>query len=204
MFFFFSSRRRHTRYWRDWSSDVCSSDLDLAAALHLVQEGKAAIGAATRLPTLGTVRLLRQRLLLDEYFPDDYERADDAIRPFALLMLVQAAKWAAPDKAKGTKLTLTKTGQALLAGQPQAQHVRAAWEAGLKPDLLDELSRCGALRGEGSKSTRLTRPAERRAKLAAVLPACPPGRWVTLIDFFRYMRAERQSPVIERNEYSRL
>src|SRR3712207_5311152 len=27
-FFFFSSRRRHTRYWRDWSSDVCSSDLD--------------------------------------------------------------------------------------------------------------------------------------------------------------------------------
>src|SRR3712207_9578619 len=32
-FFFFSSRRRHTRYWRDWSSDVCSSDLaDEAAA----------------------------------------------------------------------------------------------------------------------------------------------------------------------------
>src|SRR5258707_13502278 len=26
-FFFFSSRRRHTRYWRHWSSDVCSSDL---------------------------------------------------------------------------------------------------------------------------------------------------------------------------------
>src|SRR3712207_5185497 len=25
--FFFSSRRRHTSYWRDWSSDVCSSDL---------------------------------------------------------------------------------------------------------------------------------------------------------------------------------
>src|SRR5258707_13374818 len=27
MYRFFSSRRRHTRYWRDWSSDVCSSDL---------------------------------------------------------------------------------------------------------------------------------------------------------------------------------
>src|SRR5690606_39538662 len=26
--FFFSSRRRHTRFSRDWSSDVCSSDLD--------------------------------------------------------------------------------------------------------------------------------------------------------------------------------
>src|SRR3712207_7488083 len=31
VFFFFSSRRRHTRYWRDWSSDVCSSDLSAIA-----------------------------------------------------------------------------------------------------------------------------------------------------------------------------
>src|SRR5690349_25147394 len=28
LFFFFSSRRRHTRSLRDWSSDVCSSDLE--------------------------------------------------------------------------------------------------------------------------------------------------------------------------------
>src|SRR6267154_3676759 len=31
--FFFSSRRRHTRWTGDWSSDVCSSDLILAAAV---------------------------------------------------------------------------------------------------------------------------------------------------------------------------
>src|SRR6266576_5650714 len=30
--FFFSSRRRHTRSLRDWSSDVCSSDLEKAGA----------------------------------------------------------------------------------------------------------------------------------------------------------------------------
>src|SRR5690606_39424293 len=29
--FFFSSRRRHTRFSRDWSSDVCSSDLFTSA-----------------------------------------------------------------------------------------------------------------------------------------------------------------------------
>src|SRR5207302_3335536 len=33
-FFFFSSRRRHTRFSRDWSSDVCSSDLDCFEFLH--------------------------------------------------------------------------------------------------------------------------------------------------------------------------
>src|SRR6266850_7917549 len=31
MFFFFSSRRRHTRLQGDWSSDVCSSDLGVQA-----------------------------------------------------------------------------------------------------------------------------------------------------------------------------
>src|SRR6266542_5855812 len=30
-YFFFSSRRRHTRCYRDWSSDVCSSDLSRLA-----------------------------------------------------------------------------------------------------------------------------------------------------------------------------
>src|SRR5215510_2339675 len=30
--FFFSSRRRHTRWPRDWSSDVCSSDLSVGAS----------------------------------------------------------------------------------------------------------------------------------------------------------------------------
>src|SRR3712207_8763438 len=33
--FFFSSRRRHTRYWRDWSSDVCSSDLYALGIRHV-------------------------------------------------------------------------------------------------------------------------------------------------------------------------
>src|SRR5947199_3420249 len=32
--FFFSSRRRHTRCLSDWSSDVCSSDLETAGNIH--------------------------------------------------------------------------------------------------------------------------------------------------------------------------
>src|SRR5690349_23405123 len=34
-FFFFSSRRRHTRSLRDWSSDVCSSDLSSSVVMEL-------------------------------------------------------------------------------------------------------------------------------------------------------------------------
>src|SRR6266487_5553301 len=36
--FFFSSRRRHTRWTGDWSSDVCSSDL-LVTAMVVVRRG---------------------------------------------------------------------------------------------------------------------------------------------------------------------
>src|SRR5690606_39894532 len=43
-FFFFSSRRRHTRFSRDWSSDVCSSDL----------------GIERRVRALGTLELMQK------------------------------------------------------------------------------------------------------------------------------------------------
>src|SRR5690349_8316542 len=36
--FFFSSRRRHTRSLRDWSSDVCSSDLDAVGVERVVHD----------------------------------------------------------------------------------------------------------------------------------------------------------------------
>src|SRR5439155_11186174 len=38
--FFFSSRRRHTRWPRDWSSDVCSSDLSASAEWNPVAEAE--------------------------------------------------------------------------------------------------------------------------------------------------------------------
>src|SRR3712207_6810487 len=50
--FFFSSRRRHTRYWRDWSSDVCSSDLEAEIARDL---------GISRVPVREALRLLESQ-----------------------------------------------------------------------------------------------------------------------------------------------
>src|SRR5260370_16737818 len=41
LFFFFSSRRRHTRFKCDWSSDVCSSDLHKAGGQPAAKEKRA-------------------------------------------------------------------------------------------------------------------------------------------------------------------
>src|SRR6267378_3609480 len=51
-FFFFSSRRRHTRSLRDWSSDLCSSDLE--------QGGIACVLADKNMPGMDGIEMLRR------------------------------------------------------------------------------------------------------------------------------------------------
>src|SRR6478736_4088966 len=63
-FFFFSSRRRHTRFDCDWSSDVCSSDLPRVSTAGLVRRHRrllATLGLAVVL--VGAVRATRQVVL---------------------------------------------------------------------------------------------------------------------------------------------
>src|SRR6266542_6196217 len=53
--FFFSSRRRHTRCYRDWSSDVCSSDLDGVFFVSLGEVKVASLVAPELAKALATV-----------------------------------------------------------------------------------------------------------------------------------------------------
>src|SRR2546430_9842405 len=65
LFFFFSSRRRHTRFDCDWSSDVCSSDL-LPNVLY---------GAASIKDIWETVtELLKEQVSLSAYYKRSEER----------------------------------------------------------------------------------------------------------------------------------
>src|SRR5205814_7924515 len=58
LYFFFSSRRRHTRCLSDWSSDVCSSDLDVDIA------------------SLSHRQLRRERRRMQMIFQDPYAALD--------------------------------------------------------------------------------------------------------------------------------
>src|SRR5437867_10067837 len=74
-YFFFSSRRRHTRSYGDWSSDVCSSDLTVALlhrgphGLHRVEECDGSAKMLELTPALGAgdeVRLESRPLRSEE------------------------------------------------------------------------------------------------------------------------------------------
>src|SRR6266496_432393 len=107
-FFFFSSRRRHTRSLRDWSSDVCSSDLELQAAVSAAVTRHAALRTTIR----DGVQVVHEEPL---YEWDSLELADDtgdhdflsvvAYRPFDLFEgpLLRAAAVRTPT---GTTLLL--------------------------------------------------------------------------------------------------
>src|SRR5699024_11460992 len=57
-FFFFSSRRRHTRSKRDWSSDVCSSDL-ITYSESLTKSPRSDIGNASSFSYVSPSKLIR-------------------------------------------------------------------------------------------------------------------------------------------------
>src|SRR5207245_5898982 len=61
--FFFSSRRRHTRCYRDWSSDVCSSDLGAYLDRYRIVEDPAPIRKSRQVASYDpeNVRILRRR-----------------------------------------------------------------------------------------------------------------------------------------------
>src|SRR5690606_40184242 len=69
----FSSRRRHTRFSRDWSSDVCSSDLGAYNVSDKSAKHTLSVGT-----TLGLIykKLNQQELVWDAQYDDGYFNTD--------------------------------------------------------------------------------------------------------------------------------
>src|SRR2546430_6264112 len=91
--FFFSSRRRHTRFDCDWSSDVCSSDL--LRARHAVRGGRAT-GAAAGARGVG----LFERRLGPPRPPPGARRRPGGRRPLAVAPPPPGGSVAAPGSGR--------------------------------------------------------------------------------------------------------
>src|SRR3712207_8254068 len=108
--FFVPSRRRHTSYWRDWSSDVCSSDLAaaLAAPNELIAAGVTAGGDVS--PLLDKRDQLGLRLAeltgAKAGLPDEQGRLDVTLNG---VPLVQGSRAGRLSHGGGSPVTLAVT-----------------------------------------------------------------------------------------------
>src|SRR5690625_3682283 len=71
LLFFFSSRRRHTRWPRDWSSDVCSSDLAVRRARAGISDPDRPTGSFLFLGPTGVGKTELARALAEFLFDDE-------------------------------------------------------------------------------------------------------------------------------------
>src|SRR6266480_5147598 len=89
-YFFFSSRRRHTRLTCDWSSDVCSSDLSDDPTVHPLIDPNYLGEASDMDKMVEAVRIAREIFATKafapwagpELMPADDPRTDDQLRAF--------------------------------------------------------------------------------------------------------------------------
>src|SRR5690606_40789826 len=83
-FFFFSSRRRHTRFSRDWSSDVCSSDLKAGDWRYDIIYPGLKMNMPDILAAIGVAQLpeyfektLQNRVEIYEYYHTFFKRSEE-------------------------------------------------------------------------------------------------------------------------------
>src|SRR3712207_5888623 len=174
LFFFFSSRRRHTRYWRDWSSDVCSSDLLTPGKARALLGRFLFSGEEADKPVAGLSGGEHQRLslailvhsganvlVLDE--PTNHldlesrEALEDALREFQGSLLLVSHDRALLD-AVGTRTVAVEDGtlHSYVGGWPEYVRVREERKE------LAQAPKPKPTKGNGAKAPAAAKPAKNR------------------------------------------
>ena len=163
---------------------------EVVIMLRTVEQARVQVSDKTALPGAATQRLLGEKLAAGDYYPEEVKQHEwdqeiGPIKAFAWPMLLQGGGLAV---GVAGRLQLSPAGVKAL-GTPPAQVLRGLWQKWLKSTLLDEFSRVDEIKGQNSKGRVMTAVAPRRAAIEATLQACPIGRWISVDEFSRFMRA---------------
>ena len=157
---------------------------ELISVLRLIDSGNVSVSVETRRPSAASVKALTQILEGGDFYPVIPDENAGPIRAFAWPLIVQVGRLA---ELSGTKLRLTKAGRDALS-RPAGETLRWLWSTWNYTDTMDELSRIEIIRGQRSEPS-LTLVSIRRKAVADTLGRCPPGSWISLDVFYRFMRA---------------
>lgn len=171
---------------------------DLPLMLRLIDQGQISVSEKTGLPGATSTRLLAEKLCGGDYYSaqesatavhnQEYMGNTEIgpIKAFSWPMLLQAAGLA---QINGKKLGLSKTGLKAMAS-PAPGTLRTIWQKWVKTTLLDEFSRVDVIKGQKSAGRVMTAPANRREIIHDALLQCPPGEWISVDEWSRFMQAD--------------
>lgn len=162
---------------------------DLQTVLRLIDTRKMQVGPKTRRLSAKDVKAVEDVLFGGEYYQEIHERSDfketpGPIKAFAWPMILQSGGFV---ETAGNRLQLTSAGRKALSAEPPAQ-LRILWKKWLKTTILDEFNRVDMIKGQtGRGKKRMTSASGRRNIVVEALGACPPGAWISVDDFSRFM-----------------
>jgi len=161
---------------------------NLETALRLVEAGRIRVSAQTRLPGEASANLVAENLCDGDWFTGGKY---GAIQGFAWPLILQAAGFAGMS---GALLTPTPKGRKILnKDTPLHRALKQAWDAWQSNKLFDEFNRISAIKGQRSKGRVMTSPEGRRDVITGVLSHCPQGKWISIDEFCRHLRATGES-----------
>jgi len=174
---------------------------DVLSVLRIIDSGKINVSNKTMRTTEAGARTIASILEHGDFYlsgNDGNESEIGYIKAFAWPLIVQSAKLA---ELSGSKLKLTKQGQKALNSPPH-EVIRILWNKWLKTKIIDEFNRIDNIKGQKSKGKRvLSAVVERRGCVADTLSLCPVGKWISVENFFRAIRALDNNFIVTRSEW---
>ncbi|MCP4366774.1 MAG: hypothetical protein GY797_01475 [Deltaproteobacteria bacterium] len=175
---------------------------DLLSVLRIIDSGKIGVSDKTKRPTEAGARTIASILEHGDFYTSDKNGTNSEIgniKAFAWPLIMQGAKLA---ELSGSMLKLSKQGQKALNAPPH-EIIRILWNKWLKTTIIDEFNRIDTIKGQKGKGKRgLSAVAERRRCIADTLSFCPVGKWISVDNLFKSIRALENNFVVTRNVWS--
>ena len=175
---------------------------EFATMLRLVEAGKVRVSEKTRKPSQATVETILPLLIEGDFYQAE-ERIEYA-KETGQDLTIRACAWPCILQAAGLvslvggRLELSREGRKALTRQPEVT-IRDAWKKWDATKLFDEFDRVEQVKGKSS--ARLSAVADRRRSVACALARCPPGGWIEIDEFFRFLKALDLDFTLARNEW---
>ena len=166
---------------------------DLPVVLNLINQGKITVSDKTGVASSASIRSLEAVLSGGDYYQPEQQIDIDSfeggpirpIRTYAWPLLLQSSGLV---KRNGKKLVLTRKGIKALTS-PFSETIKLIYERWRNKGILDEYSRINLVKGQKAKGRIMADPSQRRIEIDLLLSACPVGKWISIDNLLRYIRA---------------